>query len=379
MQRIKNQMEELGVPYVEPDWKGSPLGPYNFQVIKQGVLLEPISIVFSKTFAVMGRVPVCDIPCDHASVSRFHLVLQCSKEGLLYAYDLKSSHGTMINKKVLRPHEYQLLKPGDFLQLGASTRTYVLEGNEELYRAALDKRQPPASSSKDHETFTEFRNPKKLLADVLAGYEIPLSFKVYEADGLFEANLGLSAKSRELLVDECTGKPLNLECIKASGSSRKDAETGVCNRVLTLLAERGMFIDDEREERNEKRMRQFYKDEALAEERDLFLSKPSNGNANSQAKEVSFEELEMKRYELMDITGKEISLDDVKFLSRLADENPQQAERIREFIQLVEEFNAANNEEVSCQKDLLNEEAAVDKEKVETESFRVKIPRGPPR
>ncbi len=40
---------------------------------------------------------------EHASISRFHAVIQHSQDGGVYVYDLGSTHGSKINKTPLTP------------------------------------------------------------------------------------------------------------------------------------------------------------------------------------------------------------------------------------------------------------------------------------
>jgi hypothetical protein len=104
--------------YRAPEWSSKPppvlrgnelneegfCGHYFLEVVKTGTVLE--SIPLSKPHMSFGRLDLCDVICEHPSLSRFHTVLQYSNGDIdssfpkgFYAYDLNSTHGTFINKK----------------------------------------------------------------------------------------------------------------------------------------------------------------------------------------------------------------------------------------------------------------------------------------
>lgn len=69
--------------------------------MKDGQILETIDLA-DKPFYVLGRQPdIVDIPCENPTISRRHAVLQHKDTGELYVYDLGSTHGTFLNKKLL--------------------------------------------------------------------------------------------------------------------------------------------------------------------------------------------------------------------------------------------------------------------------------------
>jgi len=88
--------------------------------------------ICNKGAYLVGRSPICDIMMDHLSTSRQHAVIQHRGNGNCYMYDLGSTHGTFINKLQVKPKVYVLLKSGDLLRFGESTRMYVLGGGPEL-------------------------------------------------------------------------------------------------------------------------------------------------------------------------------------------------------------------------------------------------------
>ena len=110
---------------------------------------------------VFGRLPVCDVPMDHPSISRYHAVLQCrpidataadpnlaadnheeegnplslssTNEAGFYIYDLNSTHGSFLNKNKLQPRVYYRVRVGQMVRFGGSSRFFVLEVRLLLY------------------------------------------------------------------------------------------------------------------------------------------------------------------------------------------------------------------------------------------------------
>ena len=136
------------LPYTEPHWSASPTEPYFLSVIKNGTVVQEINIS-TKPFHVFGRLPCCDVPLDHPSLSRYHAVLQYHphienkstsdeelsstlfstnpKEAGFYVYDLGSTHGTFINKSQVNPRCYYRLRVGQMVKFGGSSRMFLLE------------------------------------------------------------------------------------------------------------------------------------------------------------------------------------------------------------------------------------------------------------
>ncbi|ESO04654.1 hypothetical protein HELRODRAFT_111661 [Helobdella robusta] len=157
----------VNLPYKEPSWGGcdEKSNQYKLEVIKQGTVIENISLT-DKSLIVFGRLPSCDVPMDHPSISRHHAVLQYrvnredkdindddenekikvmkneeesakneessadknEKEDGWYIYDLDSTHGTWVNKYRLPPHKYIRIRVGHVLKFGGSTRLYIVHG-----------------------------------------------------------------------------------------------------------------------------------------------------------------------------------------------------------------------------------------------------------
>ena len=134
------------VPYTVPHWSGAPTDSYFLSVIKNGIVIEEISLS-GKPFLVFGRLLSCDVQLEHPSLSRYHAILQyrppgensdteqSSKSALTgntrepgyYVYDLGSTHGTYVNKSQINPRCYYRLRVGQMVKFGGSSRMFLLE------------------------------------------------------------------------------------------------------------------------------------------------------------------------------------------------------------------------------------------------------------
>ncbi|KAI8051847.1 SMAD/FHA domain-containing protein [Thamnidium elegans] len=136
------------LPYEKPNWSGSPCFEYKLEVLKNGSSLETIEGP-KKEFVSIGRLPICDIPMEHPSISRYHAIIQFDQDGDAYLFDMDSAHGTRLNKKQIPGREYVQLKPGDQIRFGESTRICIFESEkpydpeaeaEERRKIALQRR-----------------------------------------------------------------------------------------------------------------------------------------------------------------------------------------------------------------------------------------------
>jgi len=116
--------------YKPPTWSSTPIYPYKLDVLKSGAIIEALSID-KKPYYLIGRLPQCDIELAHPSISRQHAVIQHRDDGTVYVYDLKSTHGTKIGKISLKPHTYCILRIGDMVRFGGSSRMMILDANSE--------------------------------------------------------------------------------------------------------------------------------------------------------------------------------------------------------------------------------------------------------
>ncbi|XP_022335105.1 kanadaptin-like [Crassostrea virginica] len=129
------QQSRIAIPYKEPSWGGVCEEDYKFEVLKNGTIIDTIKL--DKSFFVFGRLPSCDVPMEHPSLSRHHAVVQFCRiqtndqEKGWYLYDLDSTHGTWINKNKVYPKKYYRIRVGHVLKFGGSTRLHILQGPEE--------------------------------------------------------------------------------------------------------------------------------------------------------------------------------------------------------------------------------------------------------
>ncbi|KAI9100710.1 hypothetical protein DFS34DRAFT_498516 [Phlyctochytrium arcticum] len=130
---LQPQPEAPPLPYDPPSDSAPPSLPRHLEILKNGTIVEKISNI-SKAFLVVGRLPVCDIESEHASISRYHAILQFHRDGSCSLYDLDSTHGTWLNKVRVAGRHHTPVKIGDMIRFGASSRTYLLlgSGDEEM-------------------------------------------------------------------------------------------------------------------------------------------------------------------------------------------------------------------------------------------------------
>ena len=101
------------------------------EILKDGQIISEEDIT-QKSFYLIGRNrDYCDIVLDHPSISRRHAILQHKDTGELFLYDLGSTHGSFLNKKLITQQEYVQLGIGDFMNFGSSTRKFIIGGPEE--------------------------------------------------------------------------------------------------------------------------------------------------------------------------------------------------------------------------------------------------------
>eukprot|EP00092_Neocalanus_flemingeri_P004745 GFUD01005110.1.p1 GENE.GFUD01005110.1~~GFUD01005110.1.p1 ORF type:complete len:740 (-),score=266.57 GFUD01005110.1:100-2319(-) len=129
-------IQTLPLQYLEPSWGGVPDKPYYLEILKNGTIVEKVKLE-NKSFFSIGRLPVCDVPFEHPSLSRYHAVLQFKtnpspeKPVGFYLFDLDSTHGSFHNKKKCFPKTFYRLRVGHMLKFGGSTRTVLLQGPDE--------------------------------------------------------------------------------------------------------------------------------------------------------------------------------------------------------------------------------------------------------
>ena len=121
-------------------------------------------------WVLFGKDARCHAHLEHPSVSRQHAVVQCKPDGSLHLHDLRSTHGTYVNKTRVPANTYVLLADGNLVTFGTSTRMYIVSGStvsaadvDEQHRT---KRQKIAPMSMDVEATKEKEKEKKTANDV---------------------------------------------------------------------------------------------------------------------------------------------------------------------------------------------------------------------
>ncbi|KAL4228390.1 Kanadaptin [Mactra antiquata] len=127
------KLAQASIPYKAPAWSGICEEKFSFEIIKNGAVIENIDLT-KQAYHVIGRLPSCDIPMEHPSLSRYHAVVQYSNGSSdqypsgWYLYDLDSTHGTWINKNKVPSQKYHRLHVDYVLKFGGSTRLFILQG-----------------------------------------------------------------------------------------------------------------------------------------------------------------------------------------------------------------------------------------------------------
>jgi pSer/pThr/pTyr-binding forkhead associated (FHA) protein len=137
------------IPYEPPHWAKAGGRFCCFEVLRGGLHIDTVRLRSANPanlFVTVGRAD-CDIVCAHASVSRYHAVLQfgspendpnvvlatklMAEPVVMYIFDLGSTHGTRINKRVIPVKKFVAAYEGDHVVFGESSRIYVVASHEE--------------------------------------------------------------------------------------------------------------------------------------------------------------------------------------------------------------------------------------------------------
>lgn len=110
--------------YQKPSWAGkSSLESLSLDLIVSGEVRRRVDLDLKAHDAfLVGREKNCDVVLEglEKMASRYHCILQC-KEGTaeIYVYDLKSSHGTVVNGRQIDPYKFEPLRVGGQLKFNA--------------------------------------------------------------------------------------------------------------------------------------------------------------------------------------------------------------------------------------------------------------------
>ena len=141
--------------YQAPHWSQTPCDHWQIVEIKAGQEVD--THVLKASVITFGRAADhVTIPLGHESCSRLHARIAFDVSGRPWLRDLASTHGVTVNKRRLPPEASSkvepvdcakkgsrgvMLFPGDFIQFGASSRMYIVEGPVEMERGALEIKQ----------------------------------------------------------------------------------------------------------------------------------------------------------------------------------------------------------------------------------------------
>ncbi|CAM9842273.1 unnamed protein product, partial [Heterosigma akashiwo] len=114
-----------------PAWATEPRFECRFDVLRGGVMLDPLLLDAAAALTVGRAGAGADLELGHPSTSRLHAAIVHGAQGV-FLVDLGSTHGTCIGKRRVPPREYVPLRTGDVVKFGQSTRLHVFEGPEEL-------------------------------------------------------------------------------------------------------------------------------------------------------------------------------------------------------------------------------------------------------
>lgn len=118
--------------------KASPRDHWKLFVFKGGDIVDTIDLSLRSCWLIGREMAVVDLPAEHPSISKQHAVIQFrytekrnefgDKIGKVkpYLIDLESANGTILNDDKIPDSRYLELRDKDMIQLGQSTREYVV-------------------------------------------------------------------------------------------------------------------------------------------------------------------------------------------------------------------------------------------------------------
>ncbi|KAJ2547359.1 hypothetical protein EV175_005252 [Coemansia sp. RSA 1933] len=240
--------KEAGAPplkYKEAANASKAAGVFTLEVVKQGSLVETHDIGTDRTYFTFGRLPTCDFPMEHESVSRYHAVLQFVDDGRrAQLVDLGSSHGTYVNKQRVRPDRPVVLGIGDQIKFGMSSRIWVFGSNDEsILEESCDGHDSSVIEQSNIKKSAYARDPVKYLRTILAENEYSYEPMVI-AEGGAGTSTGFGEETAErvyfvqisLPFDDHDGNAL---AGVAKASKRQDAERLACLDALKKLGKHG--------------------------------------------------------------------------------------------------------------------------------------------
>ena len=136
----KTDGTSIALKYHEPPEarKPPPKDEWKLFVFKGADIIETIDLSTRSCWLVGRELAVADMPAEHPSISKQHVVIQFrylektneygDRLGKVrpYLIDLESANGTSLNKEEVPASRYLELRDKDMIQFGHSTREYVL-------------------------------------------------------------------------------------------------------------------------------------------------------------------------------------------------------------------------------------------------------------
>ncbi|PJF17765.1 hypothetical protein PSACC_02380 [Paramicrosporidium saccamoebae] len=202
--------------YDVPSWGGALSLDFHFEVLKNGAIVDQVSLPRDTDFWVCGRAPTCDLPMDHASISRRHAILH--------------QHGTFVNKTRIIPRRHVPVEVGSQVRFGESSRLYILQSDG----FDLDI-EPEDEPTKTKEAWV---NPVKTLREWFEEQGARLIFKKIATED------STNAVNLQVIVPAGIGKIEGDLTFEGSGPTRREAEVNVCVNACRSLSQLGELATD---------------------------------------------------------------------------------------------------------------------------------------
>ncbi|KAJ2080951.1 hypothetical protein H4R24_002704 [Coemansia sp. RSA 988] len=155
--------------YEQPSNASTPQLNYSIEVIKDGSVVESHRVARDRAYFTFGRLPNCDFPMEHGSISRYHAVLQFYNDGTMAIVDLDSGHGTFVNRKPIGARTPNRVYIGDQIRFGASSRIWVIESSEtELHEDVQSQKQTMLVSTEQNNTERQYKSHLKITKSYLS-------------------------------------------------------------------------------------------------------------------------------------------------------------------------------------------------------------------
>ena len=114
---------------ISPGHEGSagPLlrGPLRVRLVVESGKVKGQAIEINESVFTIGRDPTCQLRPNNPTISRKHALIE-RREGRVFVRDLGTTNGTILNDRVLRGEEFEVLD-GDHVQLGPLSFSLSIE------------------------------------------------------------------------------------------------------------------------------------------------------------------------------------------------------------------------------------------------------------